>query len=79
LHITEGQAGQAIAISGAFALLASLFISTVVGRTDRKRLPLSMSLLMMVSGTGSDAAASDGHRMAESEGYLSLSNVKPIL
>jgi predicted MFS family arabinose efflux permease len=51
LHITEGQAGQAIAISGAFALLTSLFISAVAGSMDRKRLLLSMSLLMMVSGT----------------------------
>jgi predicted MFS family arabinose efflux permease len=28
LHISEGQAGQAIAISGAFALLTSLFIAS---------------------------------------------------
>ena len=32
LHISEGQAGQAISISGAFAVLTSLFISTP-GRT----------------------------------------------
>ena len=51
LHITEGQAGQAIAISGAFALLTSLFISTVAGRLDRKVLLLSLTLLMMASGT----------------------------
>jgi predicted MFS family arabinose efflux permease len=51
LHITEGQAGQAISISGAFALLASLFISTWAARMDRKRLLLSLTLLMMISGT----------------------------
>jgi predicted MFS family arabinose efflux permease len=51
LHITEGQAGQAIALSGAFALLTSLFISAVAGRLDRKVLLLSLTLLMMVSGT----------------------------
>ncbi|MTW11125.1 MFS transporter [Pseudoduganella eburnea] len=50
LHITEGQAGQAISISGAFALLASLVISSLASRMDRKLLLLSMSLLMMVSG-----------------------------
>ncbi len=27
LHLTEGQAGQAIAVSGLFALLTSLFIA----------------------------------------------------
>lgn len=51
LHITEGQAGQAIAISGAFALVTSLLIPAVAGSMDRKRLLLLMSLLMMVSGT----------------------------
>jgi predicted MFS family arabinose efflux permease len=51
LHITEGQAGQAIAISGAFALLTSLFISAVAGRLDRKVLLLSLTVLMMASGT----------------------------
>lgn len=50
LHISEGQAGQAIAISGAFALLTSLCISKLAGRLDRKVLLLAMSLLMMVSG-----------------------------
>lgn len=50
LQITEGQAGQAISISGAFALLASLVISSQARRMDRKLLLLAMSLLMMVSG-----------------------------
>jgi predicted MFS family arabinose efflux permease len=51
LHISEGQAGQAIAISGAFALLTALFITAIAGRLDRKILLLSLTLLMAVSGT----------------------------
>jgi predicted MFS family arabinose efflux permease len=51
LGITEGQAGQAIAISGAFAMLTSLFISALAGRLDRKVLLLTLMLLVMVSGT----------------------------
>jgi predicted MFS family arabinose efflux permease len=51
LHISEGQAGQAISISGAFALLTSLFISTLAGRLDRKILLLALTLLMIASGT----------------------------
>jgi predicted MFS family arabinose efflux permease len=50
LHISEGQAGQAIAISGAFALLAALFITSLAGRLDRKTLLLSLTLLMAASG-----------------------------
>ncbi|HEY5779019.1 MAG TPA: MFS transporter [Terrimicrobiaceae bacterium] len=51
LHISEGQAGQAISFSGVFALLTSLFISSLAGRLDRKVLLLSLTLLMIVSGT----------------------------
>ena len=51
LHISEGQAGQAISISGTFALLTSLFISPLAGRLDRKWLLLSLTLMMIVSGT----------------------------
>jgi predicted MFS family arabinose efflux permease len=51
LHVSEGQAGQAISVSGLFALLTSLFISSLAGRLDRKILLLSMTLLMIVSGT----------------------------
>lgn len=36
LGVSEGQAGQAIAASGAFAVLTSLFISSVAGRLDRR-------------------------------------------
>lgn len=51
LQISEGQAGQAIAVSGAFALVTSLCISTVVGKLDRKVLMVLLTLLMMISGT----------------------------
>jgi predicted MFS family arabinose efflux permease len=51
LHISEGVAGQAIAISGAFALVTSLFISSLAGQLDRKVLLLLLTLLMIVSGT----------------------------
>src|SRR3954447_23527481 len=51
LHITEGQAGQAISVSGAFALVTSLFISKLAGRLNRRVLLLSLMLLTIVSGT----------------------------
>lgn len=51
LQISEGQAGQAISVSGAFAVLTSLFISSVAGRLDRKVLLLALTGLMVVSGT----------------------------
>jgi predicted MFS family arabinose efflux permease len=51
LHISEGQAGQSIAISGAFALVTSLSISSLAGRIDRKLLLLALTLLMIVAGT----------------------------
>ncbi|VXB12382.1 Transcription regulatory protein OpdE [Massilia sp. 9I] len=51
LGISEGQAGQAIAISGAFALVTSLLFPTLAGRIDRKRLLLGLTLLMIASGT----------------------------
>jgi len=51
LHITEGQAGQAISVSGAFAVMTSLFISSLAGKLDRKLLLVSMSLLMIAAGS----------------------------
>lgn len=51
LRISEGQAGQSIAISGAFALVTSLLLGSVVGRLDRKVLLLGLTFLMIVSGT----------------------------
>jgi len=51
LHITEGQAGQGISVSGAFALITSLVIASIAARVERKTLLLSLTLLMIVSGT----------------------------
>jgi predicted MFS family arabinose efflux permease len=51
LHISEGQAGQAISVSGAFALITSLFIAPLAGRLDRKLLLMALTSLMIVSGT----------------------------
>jgi predicted MFS family arabinose efflux permease len=50
LEVTEGQAGQAIAISGVFAFATSLFITSVFGSLNRRVLLLSLTALMMVSG-----------------------------
>ncbi|WP_336355566.1 MFS transporter [Pseudomonas granadensis] len=51
LHISEGQAGQGISVSGLFALLTSLLIPLLAARVDRKPLLLSLTGLMIVSGT----------------------------
>ncbi|MFD2174750.1 MFS transporter [Rhodobacter lacus] len=51
LSITEGQAGQAIAVSGAFAVITSLGLSTVTRRLDRKHVLLGLVALMLASGT----------------------------
>ncbi|CAN5693683.1 MFS transporter [soil metagenome] len=50
LKVTEGMAGQGIAISGAFAVLTSLSISTIARRVDRKALLLALTALMCLSG-----------------------------
>ncbi|WP_313526083.1 MFS transporter [Stutzerimonas kunmingensis] len=50
LGITEGMAGQGIAISGAFAVLTSLFISSLAGSLNRKTLLLGLTAAMGVSG-----------------------------
>ncbi len=50
LHVTEGLAGQGIAISGVLAVLTSLTISTVAGNVNRKYLLLGMTILMAFSG-----------------------------
>nr|WP_205300253.1 MFS transporter [Pantoea sp. Tr-811] len=50
LHITEGMAGQGIAISGAFAVLTSLSITWIAGSMDRKAILLGFTALMGVSG-----------------------------
>lgn len=50
LSLSEGQAGQAIGISGFFAVIASLFLSTLTRGLDRKAVLLSMTALLVVSG-----------------------------
>lgn len=50
LQITEGLAGQGIAISGAFAVFTSLFISVLAGGLNRKALLLLLTAAMGVSG-----------------------------
>jgi predicted MFS family arabinose efflux permease len=50
LHVTEGHAGQAIAVSGVFAVLTSLGISSATRGVDRRRVLLGLTALMLVSG-----------------------------
>ncbi len=50
LQVTEGMAGQGIAISGAFAVLTSLSISALAAGLNRKILLLGLTALMAVSG-----------------------------
>ena len=50
LHLTEGAAGQAISISGLFAVLTSLSIASVTRGMDRRVLLLGLTFLMLVSG-----------------------------
>lgn len=47
--VSEGQIGQAIAASGALAVLTSLLISPVTAKFDRKYVLLSLTALMLVS------------------------------
>ena len=58
LHVSQGMAGQGIAISGAFAVLTSLSISTLAGGMNRKTLLLGLTALMAVSGAVVAAAPS---------------------
>ena len=50
LQISEGRAGQAIAVSGIFAVLTSLGISAATRGIDRRRVLLALAVLMLVSG-----------------------------
>src|SRR5687768_18055856 len=50
LGLTEGLAGQAISVSGLFALVTSLALSSVTAGIDRRRLLLGLTVLMLVSG-----------------------------
>ena len=51
LHLTEGQAGMGISVSGLFALITALFIAPVAAKVERKGLLLSMIIIMAISGT----------------------------
>jgi predicted MFS family arabinose efflux permease len=50
LSLTDGQAGQAIGVSGIFAVLTSLFIAAATPGLDRRTLLLALTALMLVSG-----------------------------
>lgn len=50
LNITEGVAGQSITASGLFGLITSLFLTTIIGKTDRKKVMLFFTFLMGISG-----------------------------
>jgi predicted MFS family arabinose efflux permease len=50
LGVSEGMAGQGLAISGAFAVLTSLTLPALAGRADRKHLLIGLTGLMCISG-----------------------------
>lgn len=49
LHATEGLLGQAIAISGLFAVATSLFIATAASRFDRRHVLIGLTAVMVLS------------------------------
>lgn len=49
LHATEGMAGQAISVSGLFAVITSLLIASLAGRLDRRHVLLGLTAVMLVS------------------------------
>jgi predicted MFS family arabinose efflux permease len=50
LRMSEGAAGQAISVSGLFAVLTSLTITSLTRGLDRRTLLLGLAVLMLVSG-----------------------------
>lgn len=50
LAISEGQAGQAISVSGFFAVLTSLFGSALLSRLDRRTVIVLYTAILVVSG-----------------------------
>lgn len=50
LDVSEGMAGQGIAISGALAVVTSLLIGKLAGNLNRKALLLGLTILMAASG-----------------------------
>lgn len=51
LHLSEGTAGQAISISGLFAVITSLLIARASAGIDRRHLLMGLTALMALSGT----------------------------
>ncbi|MCD4513964.1 MFS transporter [Brucella pseudogrignonensis] len=49
LHATEGQTGQAISISGLFAVVASMLVTTIAGRLNRKWVLITLTAIMLLS------------------------------
>lgn len=49
LNATEGQTGQAISVSGLFAIAASVLVTTAAGRLDRKWVLVGLTALMLAS------------------------------
>ncbi|UFS68254.1 MFS transporter (plasmid) [Paracoccus denitrificans] len=49
LGATEGQTGQAISVSGLFAVLASLLVTTAAGRLNRKWVLVALTAFMLLS------------------------------
>ncbi|MFP5076406.1 MFS transporter [Rhizobium sp. YIM 134829] len=50
LGVTEGHAGQAISISGLFAVVTSLFLAGLTSRLDRRHVVLGLTALLVLSG-----------------------------
>jgi len=49
LRATDGMAGQAISISGLFAVITSFFIATLASRFDRRHVLLGLTAVMLLS------------------------------
>ncbi len=49
LHATEGITGQAISVSGLFAVITSLLIATIAGRFDRRHVLMTLTAIMLIS------------------------------
>src|SRR5215217_4815020 len=47
LGTTDGMAGQAISISGLFAVVTSLLIATIAGRFDRRHMLFVLTAVML--------------------------------
>ncbi|ACZ12183.1 MFS transporter [Sulfurospirillum deleyianum] len=50
LHMSEGFTGQSIAISGLFALITSLWLTSWIGHANRRKVLLFFTFLMGISG-----------------------------